>query len=205
MVIPFYNNNIHEAVSTDAYGNEKLRYIYIDREKDLMVACNTRILVTIPIEFDKQDKIPESVKHLYLSKEMFLYAKKNKYPIMFQEDGIHIWDVVYKYLEIGAYVPYEKFLIPDNSEEYIDVFQCRMNPKDLLAIVKANASLGDVVTIKFKVPKSQIKLNSDNQTLSAYGMVYDNNGKLGMIASNTTIYNLSFLKGNTGENDGQQE
>jgi hypothetical protein len=79
-----------------------------------------------------------------------------------------------------------------------------MNPKDLLAIVKANASLGDVVTIKFKVPKSQIKPNSDNQTLFAYGMVYDNNGKLGMIASNATMYNLSFLKGNTGEDDGQQ-
>jgi len=204
MVIPFYNNNIHEAVSTDAYGNEKLRYIYIDREKDLMVACNTRILVTIPIEFDKQDKIPESVKHLYLSKEMFLYAKKNKYPIMFQEDGIHIWDVAYKYLDIGDYVPYEQFLITDNSDEYIDAFQCRMNPKDLRAIVKANASLGGVVTIKFKVPKSQIKPNSDNQTLFAYGMVYDNNGKLGMIASNATMYNLSFLKGNTGEDDGQQ-
>ena len=201
MIISFYDNNIHEAVSTDAYDDEKLRYIYIDREKDLMVASNSRIIVTIPIEFDKQDKVPERIKHLYLSKEMFLYAKKNKCPIIFQEDGIHIGDVVYKYLDIGAYVPYEQFLITDNTEEYTDVLECNVNIKDLLAVAKANVCSSDVVRIKWTILKNNIKLE---KKVSLFGNIYDDyDKKIGLIYSTAIIHSLLDVDNNTEENNMQ--
>ena len=198
MVISFNNNNIHEAISTDPYEKEVLKYIYIDRKKDLMVACNPRIIVTMPIEFDDTDKVPNDIEHLYLSKEMFLYAKKNKCPIIFQEDGIHINEVIYQYLNIGPYAPYEQFLIPDKSDEFINVFQCKMKVKDLLSVIKSNAVSDDCITITFKARKSSIKENLDEQKIGTFGIVHNAYGdnKLGLVYSFSTIYN-------TGEKHGE--
>ncbi len=190
MVISFNNNNIHEAVSTDSHDKESLQYIYIDREKNLMVACNTRILVTIPIEFDKEDKVPDSVKHLYLSKEMFLYAKKNKCPIIFTEDGIYINNIRYPYLDIGAYAPYQEFLINDDSTDYSNVFECRLNTKDLLAIVKANCS-NSTVDIQFKMRNEKIQFGLCRHRASAFGIVHDSSEKIGLFITQVVRYNIS--------------
>lgn len=205
MIISFYDNNIHEAVSTDPYGNKGLQYIYIDRKENLMVASNTRILVTIPIELDKTDIVPDNIKYLYLSKEMFLYAKKNRCPIIFKTDGIHIGDIIYQYLEIGEYVQYKDFMIERNLNRYIEVFRCKINIKDLLAIKKSKCSMSDTVEIKWLVEKE--KINSSNaQSISAYGMVYDNYDKeLGMIYSRTVRYNVHSDKQDDNLNSQQGE
>ena len=205
MIISFYDNNIHEAVSTEIGGNEALKYIYIDRKENLMVATNTRILVTIPIELDKTDVVPDNVKYLYLSKEMFLYAKKNRCPIIFKTDGIHIGDIIYQYLEIGEYVPYKYFMIERNLNRYIDVFQCKINIKDLLAVKKSKCNTSDIVEIKWLVEKEKIN-SSDAQSMHAYGMVYgDYDKELGIIYSGITRYNVLPCKKNDNLNSQQDE
>lgn len=205
MIISFSDNNIHEAVKADPYGNKALQYIYIDRKENLMVATNTRILVTIPIELDKTDVVPDNIKYLYLSKEMFLYAKKNRCPIIFKTDGIHIGDIIYQYLEIGEYVQYKDFMIERNLNRYIEVFRCKINIKDLLAIKKSKCSMSDTVEIKWLVEKEKIN-SSDAQSISAYGMVCDDyNKELGMIYSRAVRYNVHSDKQDDNLNSQQGE
>lgn len=206
MIISFSDNNIHEAVKADPYGNEALKYIYIDREENLMVASNARILVTIPIELDKTDVVPDNIKYLYLSKEMFLYAKKNRCPIIFKTDGIHIGDIIYQYLEIGEYVPYKDFMIERNLNRYIGVFRCNINIKDLLAIKKSKCYMSDIVEIKWLVEKEKIN-SSDAQSMHAYGMVHGYYGnELGMIYSEVIRrYNVLPDKKNDNLNSQQDE
>lgn len=121
------------------YGcNEALSYalIQIDTETNTcyLICSNSYILVRIPIALDERDEILDFP--VYLSKDMYQYAKKNKINNFFiTKEGIKVGDVLFPHITDITYPPtdfiVEKTKTPVvlelqlHSEQLTNIFNCQ--------------------------------------------------------------------------------